>query len=260
MQKFGLCLLSQMPIRQSVSHTSEMVSQCLFGEVFCIEESYLHWYKIRTLEDGYEGWVDAKQVHLIKSDLYNAIKDENIKTYAAEHDMHINTEEGNCIRIGLGSRLPLFKEGKMHIDSHCFEVEGDIIQTKQNPQIENLITLSKQFLHTPYLWGGRSAYGIDCSGFSQMIYKLCGISLPRDAKNQAQAGNLVHFFDQAQANDLFFFDDPEGNIIHVGIYLGNNQIIHASGDVHINIIDNQGILNSEKNEYTHNLRFIKRFV
>lgn len=257
MQKFGICLLSQIPIRQSINHSSEMVSELLFGDSFCIEDSYQHWLKIRTTEDKYEGWVDIKQICFIDNDTCNTIKDEVNKTYVGEHGAKVQNSQGEIFRIGFGSRLPLFNENEFSIGANSFIYTQEIIQIATR-QTENLQTIAMSFLHTPYLWGGRSSSGIDCSGFVQMVYKLCGISLPRDAKDQAKEGSLITFFEEALPNDLIFFDNRDEQIVHVGIYMGKNKIIHASGQVRIDAIDHQGILASDGSGYTHNLRLINR--
>jgi len=110
------------------------------------------------------------------------------------------------------------------------------------------------------LWGGRSPFGIDCSGFTQMVYKLCGMPLKRDAWMQAEQGQDIHLLDETQPGDLAFFDNEEGRIIHVGILTTKNRIIHASGKVRLDSIDHQGIFNSETKRYTHNLRLLKRLI
>jgi cell wall-associated NlpC family hydrolase len=125
---------------------------------------------------------------------------------------------------------------------------------------KGIIENAYMYLHSPYLWGGRTPFGIDCSGFTQMVYKLAGIRLKRDASQQAEQGTLINLIDEARQGDLAFFDNEEGRIIHVGIMLPNNKIIHASGKVRIDSIDHHGIYNLETKKYTHNLRIIKRFV
>ena len=116
------------------------------------------------------------------------------------------------------------------------------------------------YLNSPYLWGGRSPFGIDCSGFTQMVFKLNGIKLPRDAYEQAEIGKTLNFIEETQKGDLAFFDNEEGKIIHTGIIIDKNKIIHSSGKVRIDNLDHYGIFNAETGKYSHNLRLIKKVV
>ena len=125
---------------------------------------------------------------------------------------------------------------------------------------KHLINNALIFLNAPYLWGGRTPFGIDCSGFTQIVYRLQGINIPRDAHQQAEVGNTLSFIEESQEGDLAFFDDSEGEITHVGIIMNNNNIIHASGKVRIDKLDQQGIFNIEKKIHTHKLRIIKSIV
>jgi gamma-D-glutamyl-L-lysine dipeptidyl-peptidase len=115
-------------------------------------------------------------------------------------------------------------------------------------------------LNSPYLWGGKTPFGIDCSGFTQMAYKLAGIKLRRDAWQQAEQGHTINLLEETEPGDLAFFDNDEGNIVHVGIILRDHKIIHAAGKVRIDSIDHYGINNKELKKYTHKLRLIKRMV
>ena len=100
--------------------------------------------------------------------------------------------------------------------------------------------------------------GMDCSGFSQVVHRIVGNDLPRDASQQVELGDTISFVEEAQAGDLAFFDNEEGNITHVGICLGGGDIIHASGSVRIDKLDHIGIFNADKGTYSHKLRVIKR--
>ena len=120
--------------------------------------------------------------------------------------------------------------------------------------------IAQSLLNVPYQWGGRSPMGMDCSGFTQVVFKILGKKLLRDAWQQAEQGVLVNFIEEIQPGDLVFFDNEEGRIIHVGIALANHKIIHASGCVRIDNLDHHGIYNTETRKYSHNLRIIKRVL
>ncbi|MBK7084827.1 MAG: C40 family peptidase [Flavobacteriales bacterium] len=114
------------------------------------------------------------------------------------------------------------------------------------------------FLGAPYLWGGRTPTGVDCSGLTQMLFMLMGIYLPRDAYQQAEEGDPVELVDLAEPGDLAFFDNAEGRITHVGIVLPERRILHASGRVRIDALDQEGIFDAEQGKYSHKLRLVKR--
>lgn len=147
----------------------------------------------------------------------------------------------------------------MNINAERYKIEGTVVIPGKNKFDDEVIKTAGSYLNTPYLWGGRSPYGIDCSGFTQMVFKQFGIRLKRDAWQQAGQGEVVDFLQSAKAGDLAFFDNDEGKISHIGIMVDNSQVMHASGKVRTDIIDNQGIYNEEMKRYTHKLRIIKRF-
>ena len=200
--------------------------------------------------DGYEGWVPHNQVHLIEKEVYSKA---TASTPQISTDL-INyiTDENNLIfPIILGSDLSGVK-----IINHTFEGQTQA----GGKDKELLIKTAYMYLNTPYLWGGRSPMGIDCSGFTQMVYKINGISLKRDASQQAQEGETLSFIEESEAGDLAFFDDKEGKITHVGLLLEKNHIIHAHGAVRIDQIDQTGIFNSETKTHSHKLRMIKKII
>ncbi|MDR2907616.1 MAG: C40 family peptidase [Bacteroidales bacterium] len=255
----AICLLSLVPVRDTISHRSEMVTQLLFGELCLIDEQYQDWYKIRVQFDQYSGWVDKNQLHEIDEKTYNQILNQPIKSYVNAPSASVRSTHGE-IQVCLGSSLPLYEAGKFRIGDEIWTYDGgeDYQCSRQTP--ERLSFWALKYIHSPYLWGGRSPFGTDCSGFMQNVFKMCGYALPRDAAQQAELGQVVNFIEEAKAGDLLFFDNTEGLITHVGLYIGNHQIIHASGQVRIDKIDHQGIFNETKQTYSHTLRLIKRLI
>ena len=259
---FGICNLSVVPCRKEPSDRSEMVTQLLFGEHFEILEEKKSWTLIRINYDGYECWIDHKQFLPIKE--IKGIKNSN--TALTTDLLQIATKENEeIIPIVLGSSLPKYKNKEFSLGKDKYSFEGEsIFPIKKNkklisPEI-HLIQTARWYLNTPYLWGGRSPFGIDCSGFTQMVFKLNGIKLKRDAWQQAEQGEAISFLEEAKKGDLAFFDNEDGKIIHVGIILGNEKIIHSSGKVRIDKLDHHGIYNAEMKKYSHRLRVIKRFM
>lgn len=248
--KYGVCDLSIVPLRFDPKDTSEMVSQVLYGEHFEIVEQNTKWSKIKLAFDDYEGWIDNKQYVEITEKHYHNI---NNLPLSMVNDMveFIITKNEQLISVLLGSSLAA-------VDILGHKYEGKKITGKQ-PK-EKIIETALLFLNAPYLWGGKTLFGIDCSGFSQIVYKLNGYVLLRDAAQQATQGLSLSFLEESEPGDLAFFDNDEGKITHVGIIIEDNHIIHAHGKVRIDRIDHTGIYNLDKQTYTHKLRVIKRIV
>jgi len=254
----GICNLTVVPLRKEPSHQSELVSQLLFGEYFEILEQQGFWTRVRLAYDQYEGWISTSQFEDINQEEFNKLNREQL---CVSFDLvQIMLYENSLFSIVLGSTLPHFKDHTCRLGNTAYRFEGTVRCPEKLQVTKGIIENAYMFLHSPYLWGGRTPFGIDCSGFTQMVYKLAGIRLKRDAWQQSEQGSLIHLIDEARQGDLAFFDNTEGKIVHVGILLPNNQIIHASGKVRIDSIDHHGIFNQETKKYTHNLRLIKRFV
>ncbi|MEO5909568.1 MAG: C40 family peptidase [Pelobium sp.] len=257
----GICPLSVIPLRALPAHSSEMISQLLFGDFFEMIEKEGTWLKIRNKADAYEGWLDEKQVLLIDDLIFHqyAATPSFLTSEASTIVLKGNSKEP--LYLPAGSNLPFYQDGKCKIGKEIYQVTSSNVFVPNKEDFEDHVQeTAKIFLNAPYLWGGRTHSGIDCSGFSQMVFKMLGIQLPRDAWQQAELGKVVDFLTEAKAGDLAFFDNEEGRITHVGIMLNNSQIIHASGSVKIDRIDNQGIFALDQNKYSHKLRIIKRFV
>lgn len=238
-----------------------MLTQLLFGEHFQILKEEGEWYFIRAAYDNYESWINKKQVELISGTIFKKLSNSNA-AYTNDLVHPVNSKSDKyTFPLVIGSTLPFLKNSEAIIGGKKYSYKGRVVhhetaKTKLNRK--TLIETAHLFLNSPYLWGGRSPLGIDCSGFTQIVFKVNGIKLERDSRHQAEQGVPLSFVEEAEPGDLAFFDNKEGRIIHVGIILKNLQIIHASGKVRIDKIDHKGIFNSELNQYTHNLRIIKR--
>ena len=252
---FGICNLAMIPLRFEASDKSEIVSQVLFGEHFEILEQQKQWTFIKMQFDGYEGWVDSKQYQLISEISFNLLTAEAV-ILNADLIEYITGPSNLLIPIPLGSSVSFLNHNDINISN--FDFEG--IKTSGEKSKENLISTAFMYLNAPYLWGGKTPFGIDCSGFTQMVYKLNGYNLLRDASQQSAQGEALSFIEESEPGDLAFFDNEEGNIIHVGIIMEDNYIIHASGKVRIDRLDHLGIFNSEINKHTHKLRVIKKII
>ncbi len=259
MEIYHLCRVAVAPLRKEPSDRSEIVSQLLFGDRIKLLEKTEKWCKVITQHDDYEGWMDYKQLKLISE---VAFLDESVYTYLTpiQLDNTLIASNGTKYYLTPGSTLPNYKEGFCSVGDEKFEVTSMPFVPNKSCFKENIEKTAKFFENTSYLWGGRTFFGIDCSGFVQTVYNLNGIQLRRDASQQAEQGEVVDFLASATLGDLAFFDNEEGKITHVGLMLNNHEIIHSAGKVHIDPIDNQGIYSVELGRYTHKLRIIKRYI
>ena len=245
---YAVCCVPVAALRLLPDHKSEMVSQLLFGECCTIiDDSTKGWLKIITQYDTYEGWCQVAHVQAINNEGYDGTNNKLAAGWVNKIVLY-----DKPMFIPLGSIINTAIPG--------LQFEGNsFIAANAKHDAATIETLAFQFLNTAYVWGGRSVFGIDCSGFTQCVYKFLNIALLRDAQQQAMQGELVNFLQEAKCGDLAFFDNEEGHIIHVGILLSSQQIIHAAGKVRIDNIDTQGIVNADTGERTQNLRIIKRF-
>ena len=254
---YGICNLSIVSLRKEASDVSEMVSQVLFGEHFKVLEKRKKWSKIRLAFDSYEGYIDNKQYEEITEELYKNLSNSN-PVLSGELIDFITDEKGGLSTICIGSTLPNFSNKELTINTNKYSYDGSIINKKLAK--EYLLKTAFMYLNAPYVWGGKTPFGIDRSGFTQMVYKLCGHQLLREAKQQATQGEVLSFIEESEPGDLAFFDDNEGVITHVGIIMQDNYIIHAHGKVRIDRIDHTGIYNVDTHRHTHKLRVIKKII
>lgn len=253
--EFGICHLNCIAIRKEASNQSEMVSQLLFGEVFQVIIEDSDWVKIHMDYDFYEGWVLKDQVSPLEQDRFKIIS-EGEKHFSNEMVTYFNDHKDQLQILSLGAVLPEFDAGQFSLNEHRLEFDGEVIHGSKSKS--NLVLTAYKFLNVPYLWGGRTPFGVDCSGFTQMVYRINGHQLFRDAHQQASQGEVLSFIEECEPGDLAFFDNEEGEIIHCGILLANNHIIHCHGKVRIDRIDSSGIYNVDTKRHTHKLRVMKQ--
>lgn len=236
--RYGICKLSVVPMRKEASHESELVSELLFNDIYEVIDENDEWVKIRCMYDLYEGWVRKLQHFEIDDKEYN----EYLKK-----DKYIIT-----------SPISYYNNKVLSFGSKIFEERENSILLRKKFDSRIMIESAIKLLDTPYRWGGKSVMGIDCSAFVQLCAKAAGYKLPRDASQQVNHGVTVSFLSEARSGDIAFFENENRRITHVGILLSNDKIIHASGKVRIDTLDQTGIFNKETNRHTHVLSVIKR--
>jgi cell wall-associated NlpC family hydrolase len=250
---YFVCVVAVCPVRAEPAHRSEQVSQLLFGESCAVLESSGDFVKVSCSYDSYDGWCQASQLQQVDETI--AL---NVDEQLAANWINELTFNDKRMYIPFGSKVNT-TDG--FLGTNKVNYAGELLEPKKQqfgPEILEKIVFT--FLNTPYLWGGRSVFGIDCSGFTQVVFKCLNIPLLRDASQQATQGDAIGFLMEAKCGDLAFFDNEAGKITHVGILLDANTIIHASGKVRIDTIDNFGIVNSDTGKRSHTLRVIKRLI
>ena len=257
---FGICNQSVVPCRSEPTHKSEMITQLLFGEHFSILEIKEDWVKFKSAIDGYEGWISNKQFLSIKENTFKDLNEEAPKIVSDLISIVTEVQGNSSFPLVMGSVLPKLTNNRLKLENKEYSFEGSFSDFSIKKKSESIIKTGFQFLNSPYLWGGRTSLGIDCSGFTQMSFRLSGYQLPRDASDQSELGDALNFVEEAQEGDLAFFDNEDGKIIHVGIVMKDQKIIHASGKVRIDKLDHYGIFHSENKKYSHRLRVIKKVL
>lgn len=268
------------PVRENPSEAAEQATQLLFGEVCEVIERRPSWIKVRNILDGQVGWVSSSM--LTRTDSHSSL---SVPRYPQTDSRAVITapmayatpmDGGTALLLTLGTRLPNYDNGvfevlgkQYRIDPSCVSIGAAALQEgADNPQRNDMhsaiVAIAQSLLNTPYLWGGKNVMGLDCSGFTQVVYAAMGINLLRNAREQITQGELVPSLAEVQPGDLAFFDhqdrDPKATrITHVGLLLSPTEIIHCSGGrVHIDRIDANGIY-LPSGTMTHHLVQIKRY-
>lgn len=224
----GISQLAVIPMRKEASDRSEMVNQVLYGETFEVLERQEKWSRIKLQHDLYEGWIDNKQYEICKP---------------SKEKKQLSVVDTLFIR-----KAPQFLP------------MGALFPKPASQSKHTILSTARKFLEVPYLWGGRTFMGIDCSGFTQIVFRVNGIKLKRDAAQQETQGKKIKL-ENCATNDLAFFSNDAGRVVHVGIIFkekGKTKIIHASGKVRIDDMDEKGIFNRDTQNYSHRLHSIKR--
>ena len=255
----GISRLSVIAVRAAAKDSAEIVTQLLFGDHYTVLEvaKDAKWLKIQIYFDDYEGWIDIKQFHFISDAYFDQI---NHSDYKICTDLTASIlYQKNLLPVTIGAIIPISTNEIFKIEEHLgFNGEAKSLSARRDG--EYLKNMAMKYLNAPYLWGGKSPFGLDCSGFTQMVFKICGYKLKRDASQQVLQGKAVEKLENALPGDLAFFRNTEKKVIHVGILLENQTIIHASGKVKIDLIDENGIFIAEQNSYTHYLTDIRRII
>lgn len=257
--EYGVCRLSLVAVRAEASDKAELVTQLLFGDHYEVKRTTPDhkWVHIQIAFDQYEGWIDMKQHHAITKEHFD---------YMNRAELKISTDISTSIlynkvplAILMGSIIPISSTELFKMEEQ-FAFNGEAKNLGQKREFEFLRTTANRYLNAPYLWGGKSPFGIDCSGFTQMVFKICGYSLARDAKQQATQGKAIRNISETKPGDLAFFKNEVGLIVHVGIVYANAQIIHASGRVRIDGLTEEGIIQSESGQLSHQLSHFRRIL
>lgn len=283
----GCCTLPLVPMRLEPSERSEMVSQMLFGELFEVLQEKNSWSRIRNFSDDYVGWCSSQMLQLLPTNIFQELeKTSPVFTSAplslcacvVESLAKESSQKLSSMFLPAGSRLyflnketghfSVYRSGGSpsleHFSKEIWEMDPKPLWAAARREGENVaeaaLRSALRFVNAPYLWGGKSILGMDCSGLVQLIFSIHGICLPRDARDQFLAGSAVVNLSEALPGDLAFFSNEAGNVVHVGILLNSGQIVHASGCVRMDSVDATGIFNRAIGSYTHSFFSVRRVV
>jgi gamma-D-glutamyl-L-lysine dipeptidyl-peptidase len=260
--RYGISNLSIIPVRTEPRESGEMCTQILFGEHYTILDENKKWCQVKLAFDGYTGWIDRNMVNETTEDSFLKLNEK--QAVVTTDVFNIVQPQGGYSNflIVAGSSLPDYssEEKTFRIGDVTYNIQGDSINPNGRPVRKTIIENGLKYFNSPYLWGGRSPFGIDCSGFSQILYKMAGVKIPRDASQQAVVGENLSFVEEALPGDLAFFDNEDRAIIHVGVIWEKNKIIHSSGKVRIDNVDHFGIFNIDTGRYSHQMRLMRRII
>lgn len=265
----AISLHSLVPVRTEPQESAEMSTQMLFGEVCTVLSEQPRWSYIRLLQDGQEGWADAKMIAPLAEREEKQLNEAPYALVVFPMAYAVSENNGQTIPLTAGTRLYNYKDGRFEMLGVGFRIDPSMVIEQTLPLNEqNLLQTVRFFLNIPYLWGGKNAMGMDCSGFTQTVLSLFGRTLLRNASQQAVQGEPVESLQNVQAGDLAFFCKPDSeskSVTHVGILIDSARIIHCSGRVKVEKIDPQGIFSVEQadaahpqGQYTHMLLNIRR--
>jgi hypothetical protein len=256
---FGVCRLALVPVRNGPADAAEQVTQLLFGdhyEVYTLSPDK-KWISIKVITDQCEGWIDTEQHHSITPEYQEQINQADFKITIDIASTILYKK--SPLTIVMGSIVPISTSELFKIEEQ-FAFNGVSKSLSQRRDYEFLKTIASKYINAPYLWGGKSPFGIDAGGLAQMVFKIAGYTIARHAGQQAAQGKKVKSLSEARPGDLAFFSDKEGKPFHAGILLEDDRIIHSSGRVRIDHINEEGILNAETKIYTHHLMSIRRIL
>lgn len=256
MLTYGIALIPVISVRIEPDHYSQLTTQLLFGEIYKVTQEHEDWYFIETLYDNYKGWIQISQHTSISEQEYHELAKKQ-KKYIG-FPMHMIREYNNKFALFLSMGSIIYDVPNLNIAGISFNINEKALFTPEQDTGLSIVNLARKCLNMPFLWGGKSIMGFDCSGFVQIIYRMHNILLPRNAYQQATVGIEVKSLSEAIGGDLAFFGKKQ--IGHVGILTGQGTIIHCSGLVSEDIIDEHGIKKAQTNQYTHHFNSIRRVI
>jgi cell wall-associated NlpC family hydrolase len=256
--KYGICNLATIPLRATGSHKSEAVTYLIFGEAYSVSQATPdgEWLEVQAHDDHYLGWIPANQFKEVTKEYFRQYRETLHPVVTAPISQLVSAQ--GMLLVSIGSVLPFYENGEVNVGGERYTVQDPAAVGPALPGSRDLLRVAQQYLHAPYLWGGKSIFGIDCSGFVQQVYKTASqVYLPRDAYQQAVVGQEVPWH-AARPGDLAFFKNSKGRIVHVGIIMPNHRIIHASGKVRIDKFTPEGIYVEDQGVHSHQLAFVRR--
>lgn len=256
---YGICPLSAVAVRNTSTDSSEMISQLLFGELVEVLEVKGHsWYKVHCLDDNCVGWVAANQLKLITPSELETYRDH----FAWVLDyVQAAMSDDHYLPLTLGARLPRFDGMRFSLGETMYSFSGQAVFPKDiQATAELVMKIARRYINTPYIAGGKSPLGMDASGLAQIVYRIAGIQLPREADQQVFLGETIDFVEQSRPGDLAFFENRLGKITHVGMVVSPSEVLHVYGCVRIDDLDHFGVYNKETGRYLYRLRVIKRLL